>query len=320
MNPPLNVFQAVTHPDPYPYYANLTANKPIFFDDTLGAWVASSAEAVTTVLKHANPVPEPQPRTRPDRCEISFAERLELVHAGQVLEASRAWARTLEIPDLNSFMTALPAHTLGGLLGLPNPQIEDMKTQLMVETEHTICCARTQHALAQDLHATDASEFAFMARVCQATAGLIGNTVLALRRHPAVLESVLHEPKLLQPLIREIVRFDPPIHNMRCSLMENTWVLEQPVRAGEPIVVVLAAANRDPTANLNPNSFNPFRRPRASFTFGLNTQANPTETLVVNTARAGLERLLESGVTHGSDSISYRDSLSARIPVFDSIR
>src|ERR1700709_2548314 len=41
---------AVTHPDPYPYYADLVARQPLYRDPTLGLWVASGAEAVTEIL------------------------------------------------------------------------------------------------------------------------------------------------------------------------------------------------------------------------------------------------------------------------------
>jgi hypothetical protein len=41
---------AVTHPDPYPYYAGLVARGRIHRDETLGLWVAASAAAVEGVL------------------------------------------------------------------------------------------------------------------------------------------------------------------------------------------------------------------------------------------------------------------------------
>src|SRR5712691_3107328 len=47
---PHNPIDAVTHPDPYPYYADLVASKPIYRDETLGLWIPSSAITVTAVL------------------------------------------------------------------------------------------------------------------------------------------------------------------------------------------------------------------------------------------------------------------------------
>src|SRR5262245_47912129 len=62
---PSNPIAAVTHPDPYPYYAELVAQRPIYYDPPLGCWVASSAEAVRSVLTshlcRVRPTAEPVP-------------------------------------------------------------------------------------------------------------------------------------------------------------------------------------------------------------------------------------------------------------------
>ena len=47
---PQDPIAAVTHPDPYAYYATLIKDKPLYHDQALGLWVASSAETVTSVL------------------------------------------------------------------------------------------------------------------------------------------------------------------------------------------------------------------------------------------------------------------------------
>src|SRR5262245_40150542 len=49
MNPDLNPITAVTHADPYPYYATL-AERPIHWNDELGMWIAASAQSATAVL------------------------------------------------------------------------------------------------------------------------------------------------------------------------------------------------------------------------------------------------------------------------------
>src|SRR5947208_334440 len=64
--PPHDPIAAVTHSDPYPYYADLVAHKPIYRDGTLGLWVASSADSVSAVLAsdicRVRPRAEPVPR------------------------------------------------------------------------------------------------------------------------------------------------------------------------------------------------------------------------------------------------------------------
>ena len=65
MSWPQDPIAAVTHPDPYPYYADLVARRPLYRDDALQLWVASSAAAVTAVLAsdlcRVRPPAEPVP-------------------------------------------------------------------------------------------------------------------------------------------------------------------------------------------------------------------------------------------------------------------
>src|ERR1700741_2779025 len=64
--PPATPIAAVTHPDPYPYYAALVAERPFYRDDALGLWIASSAAAVRAVMTseqcRVRPPAEPVPR------------------------------------------------------------------------------------------------------------------------------------------------------------------------------------------------------------------------------------------------------------------
>ena len=66
MEPPADALAAVTHPDPYPYYAELVARRPFQRDPSLGLWVAAGAGAVTAALTseicRVRPAAEPVPR------------------------------------------------------------------------------------------------------------------------------------------------------------------------------------------------------------------------------------------------------------------
>ena len=65
MTGPRDPLAAATHPDPYPYYADLVARRPLYRDDGLGLWIAASAAAVTAVLTsehcRVRPAAEPVP-------------------------------------------------------------------------------------------------------------------------------------------------------------------------------------------------------------------------------------------------------------------
>lgn len=62
---PADPLVAVTHPNPYPYYDDLVRHRPLYFDEPLGMWVASSSDAVTAVLTsgalRVRPMNEPIP-------------------------------------------------------------------------------------------------------------------------------------------------------------------------------------------------------------------------------------------------------------------
>ena len=64
---PADPLQAVTHPDPYPYYATLRQRPPLVRDDTLKLWIAARASTVRVVLEDerltVRPASEPVPRT-----------------------------------------------------------------------------------------------------------------------------------------------------------------------------------------------------------------------------------------------------------------
>lgn len=60
---PATPITAPTHPDPYPFYADLVANRPFGYDTGSGLWVAAGASAVSEVL--TNPACRVRPSTEP---------------------------------------------------------------------------------------------------------------------------------------------------------------------------------------------------------------------------------------------------------------
>ena len=66
---PLDPLQAVIHSNPYPYYAALARERPLYHDPTLGLWVASSPAVIQEVMRH----PAARVRPRPSRCPAGSA-------------------------------------------------------------------------------------------------------------------------------------------------------------------------------------------------------------------------------------------------------
>jgi cytochrome P450 len=97
------------------------------------------------------------------------------------------------------------------------------------------------------------------------------------------------------------------------------------MKAGDAILIILAAANRDPAANPDPERFDVFRNERRIFTFGVGAHACPGEALATTIAKAGVERLIASNINCGIDferlaeKMIYRASANARIPIFEDL-
>jgi cytochrome P450 len=88
------------------------------------------------------------------------------------------------------------------------------------------------------------------------------------------------------------------------------------MREGDGILIVLAAANRDPAANPDPDRFDPSRKDRRIFTFGAGGHACPGERLATTIAQAGIEALLRAGLDpeRFAATRSYRPATNVRVP------
>src|SRR5687767_1012014 len=66
MSQPSDPIAAVVHPDPYPYYAEVVAKRPLHRNEALGLWIATDARAVAAVLEsplcRVRPPSEPVPK------------------------------------------------------------------------------------------------------------------------------------------------------------------------------------------------------------------------------------------------------------------
>src|SRR5262245_24367051 len=378
---PQDPITAVTHPDPYTYYADLVTRKPLYYDDKLKLWVASSADAVTAVLTNhlckVRPANEPIPesllgspaaeifrhlvrmndgeRHCPLKQAVSAA--LASIDAVQAAQQSVKWARFLldegGSKRLSLFAFHLPVYVVSSLLGLPSDllhqtallmndfarcvapssspeQIERGKTaaghlletfRALLSREDGLLSALAREAKRIGSEETDAivaNGIGFLSQTYEATAGLIGNTLLAMASRPEVCDQVCADPGLLRSLIQEVLRYDPPVQNTRRFLAEDGFVAGEKMMAGDAILVILAAANRDPSANPNPERFDIFRKDRRTFTFGVGAHACPGEALATTIAKAGVERLIASGVALSrlAETMTYRASANMRIPIF----
>lgn len=157
-----------------------------------------------------------------------------------------------------------------------------------------------------------------LSQTCDATAGLLGNSLIAVMREPSLREAARTRDGL-QAIVEETARYDPSVHNTRRFAAEPVTIAGTTLAAGDAVLLVLAAANRDPAFNPDPDSFTLVRARRRTLGFGHGMHACPGQALACTLAAAGLEAVLRR--TPDLDAVRargwhYRPSVNGRIPVF----
>ena len=369
---PTDPVSAVTHRDPYPYYARLVAERPLYRDEALGLWVAASAAAVTAVLTHPDcrvrPPAEPVPRAiagspageifrhlvrmndgagaLPVQARRGGGPRLDRRKGGRggeppVGRSPRRRGRfRLPAPRLRH---REPARRPGGEAGADGGmdarfrgghragrrgrpsggrQLRGgfpagaVRSRLGGADGLLAALARQAGRPASDLIV--ANGIGFLSQGYESTAGLIGNTLLALAARPDLYDWVRAEPGRMRGVIREVLRYDSPVQNTRRFLAQAAEVAGQEMQAGDAVLVLLAAANRDPAANPDPHRFAVARPDRRTFSGGAGVHACPGQELAVAIAAAGVEQLLLAAgdPTRWREPAGYRPSGNVRVPLW----
>jgi cytochrome P450 len=377
---PQNPIVAVTHSDPYPYYRDLLAKRPIYYDEELRLWVTASASTVTAALQsdlvRVRPPSEPIPKTllnsyaaeifqhlvrmndgsRHDAMKQSITRVLstaDMIHFAQV---SRQWAQILYAPaHLNDFAFHLPAYVIGTLLGVPENQLDQLAVWVKAfvgclsplnsteQIEQGKVAAGNLIALFRGLLADDtingwlahlfaaadgvdgnretiviANGIGFLSQAFEATAGLIGNTIVCLARHPDLLRQLKADPALLAAVMQEVLRCDAPVQNTRRFVAEDGLIAGQTMKAGDAVLVVLAAANYDPAVNSDPERFDVLRKDRRIFTFGVGVHACPGLHLAASIAEVAVRQWIEHDPNPARvvERLAYQHSHNVRVPIF----
>lgn len=80
----------------------------------------------------------------------------------------------------------------------------------------------------------------------ETTTNLIGNATLALLRHPDQLERLRGDAALTPHAVEELLRWDSPVQYTSRIALEPVEIAGERVEAGQEVILVLGAANRDP--------------------------------------------------------------------------
>jgi cytochrome P450 len=137
-----------------------------------------------------------------------------------------------------------------------------------------------------------------LSQTCDATAGLLGNALVALRTQPDLLPQLRATPQRWPAMLREVSQHDPAIHNTRRYTAQDVELHGVRVPAGQMIVVVLASAGH------------------AESSFGHGRHICPGQSIAHAIATACLQAWAD-GLDGMPLAWRYLPSLNARIPVFN---
>lgn len=169
-----------------------------------------------------------------------------------------------------------------------------------------------------DQEALIANLIGLLSQTCEATAGLIGNTLVALHRNPDLIEDGQLTPRLVAELVAEVARYDSPVQNTRRFVAKRCTIGDSVLEAGDTVLVLLASANRDPCLNPDPDSLLLKRSNRRTFSFGSGRHECPGQQLALTIASEAILVWLQrhSFLSTRSYRWSYLPSLNGRIPKF----
>ncbi|MEA2501969.1 MAG: hypothetical protein QOD01_2080 [Actinomycetota bacterium] len=102
----------------------------------------------------------------------------------------------------------------------------------------------------------------------ETTRNLIGNGMLALLRHPGELQRLRDDPSLIRSAVEELLRYDSPVQIAGRGARADVVVGGEHIAAGEPMMLLVGAANRDPARFPDPDRLDVGRPDVKMLSFG----------------------------------------------------
>ena len=163
--------------------------------------------------------------------------------AAPSLDIGLTWQQYLSVEDgLDGFNTWLGDH-LRALRANPG---DNLMSQLIAASDGG---ARLND---EELRATAGL---VLAAGFETTVNLLGNGIRLLLQHPDQLALLLAQPDLWPTAVEEILRLDSPVQLSARIAKVDVDIAGHQVQAGEPVVIYLAGANRDPAVFPDPHRF-----------------------------------------------------------------
>lgn len=147
--------------------------------------------------------------------------------------------------------------------------------------------------------------------------GLLSNSLLQVIGNGFNSIAMKSKPPFVAA-VTETLRFDPPVHNTRRVLNDDIMLSRHRLEKGQDLLLVLAAANRDPAVFHEPHRFNPARDNNHQYlSFGAGTHTCPAHNWTVRMASEALFYLYNkfSKIILTEPVTLYEPAINLRLPV-----
>ncbi|MFP5318642.1 MAG: cytochrome P450 [Acidimicrobiia bacterium] len=148
----------------------------------------------------------------------------------------------------------------------------------------------------------------------ETTTHLLGNGLLALVDNPGELERLRTDRSLVRPAVEELLRYDSPVQITARTTYEDMTIGGERIEAGNTVLALLGAANRDPAKFTDPDRLDVGRSESPPLSFGSGIHHCLGAALARLEGQVVLDRLLErySAFELAADRPRHRDSLTLR--------
>ena len=129
------------------------------------------------------------------------------------------------------------------------------------------------------------------------TAGLTANSLLLIDAQPELRKQILADPSVLDQGTEEFLRYATPVLSLPRTVTEDTEFHGRQLKKGEQVLVMFAAANRDPSQFDDPETIDLSRKATRHMAFGLGVH----RCLGSNLARVMFKTMITELLTRAPD-------------------
>jgi len=327
--------------DPYPLYARLRTEDPVYWDPYLHSWVVTRYSDVHAVLHKFSADRTPSPDMMralglgsiepiaavmvkqmlfldpPNHtilrklCSTAFTpRRVEALEERVLSVANRLIDAALakgEMDVMADFAEPFPSIVFAHLMGVPeedhlqlkrwsadyaqmlgnfshNPdgiaQVLKSTADMIAYFQHAIHSGSLNDGLVKSLVEAEidgqklteeeviANAIVTMVGGQETTTNLIGCGMLTLLRQPDKLAELRDRPEIMDSAVEELLRYESPSQHTSRIVTEDTLMGGKLLRKGQPVMAVMAAANRDPERFADPDALDFERKDNRHMAFG----------------------------------------------------